>query len=77
MLYAVEFRRARESLATAMSEIREWLDRQRFEPSAFRCATDQESARFRLEFAAESEAAACADAFSGQLSSIGDRSTRA
>src|ERR1051325_7421183 len=49
----------------AMSGIREWLDGQRFEPSVFRCTTDDENATFRLEFKIESEAVAYAEAFGG------------
>jgi hypothetical protein len=39
MLYVVEIRRERGELAKMMSGIREWLDRQHFEPDAFRCGT--------------------------------------
>jgi hypothetical protein len=35
MLYVVEIRRERQELSTIMARIREWLDRQRFEPDAF------------------------------------------
>ena len=71
MVYVVEIKREREDLAKAMSGIREWLDRQRFEPNAFQCTTDNETATFRLEFKAESEAVACAAAFGGEVSSAG------
>jgi len=64
-------KRDREHLARAMSGIREWLDGQRFEPSVFRCITDDETATFRLEFKIESEAVACAEAFGGEVSSAG------
>jgi hypothetical protein len=74
MLYVVEMRRQREQLARVMSEVREWLDRQRFEPDAFRCATDEEGITCRLEFKNESEALACVEAFGGRLASIGDKS---
>ena len=40
MLYIVEIRRERETLAQVMSAVREWLDAQRFEPDAFRCKMD-------------------------------------
>ena len=73
MLYVVEIRRERERLAKAMSGIREWLDTRRFEPDAFRCNTNEESITFRLEFKSETEAAACADAFGGQVNSSGDK----
>ena len=69
MLYVVEIRRRREDLSKAMSEIREWLDAQRYEPDVFRCVTDEDSATFRLEFKFEPEALACANAFGGQVTS--------
>ena len=67
MLYAVEIRCEREGLSTIMARIREWLDTRRFEPDAFRCATEKEAVTCRLEFKVESEAKACADAFGGEL----------
>lgn len=73
MLYVVEIRRERDSMARGMSGIREWLDAQRFEPDTFRCNTDEENVTFRLEFRNESEAAACASAFGGRVSSVGDK----
>jgi hypothetical protein len=54
-----------------MSGVREWLDRQRFEPNTFRCTTDEETATLYLEFKAESEAVACAEMFGGEVSSAG------
>ena len=73
MLYVVEIRRERDRLSKTMSAIREWLDGQRFEPDAFRCTTDEQSVTCRLEFKIESEASACAEAFGGQVTSIGDK----
>jgi hypothetical protein len=73
MFYLVKIRREREPLAKAMSDIREWLDDRRFEPDTFRCNTDEEGVAFRLEFKNEGEAIACANAFGGQVSSIGDK----
>ena len=73
MLYVVEIRRERDDLAKVMSDIREWLDRQRFEPDAFRCVTGEESVTFRLEFGNENEAVACAEAFGGSVKPVGDR----
>jgi hypothetical protein len=61
MLYVVEIRRDREQLAAVMSQVREWLDGQRFEPNAFRCTTDEESVTCRLEFKIESEITAMGD----------------
>ena len=73
MLYVVEIRRGREELSTLMARTREWLDSQRFEPDAFRCTTDQEGIRCRLEFKVESEAIAFAEAFGGDVKPIGDK----
>jgi hypothetical protein len=75
MLYVVEIRRERHRLSETMSAIREWLDDHRFEPDAFRCNTDEQSVTCRLEFKIASEASACAEAFGGQVSSIGDKAT--
>ena len=74
MLYAVEIRCEREGLSTIMARIREWLDRQRFEPDAFRCSTDEEIITCHVEFKIESEAIACAEAFGGEVRSMGDKS---
>ena len=76
MLYAVEIRSEREGLSTIMSRIREWLDSQRFEPDVFRCTTDEETVTCRLEFKIEREALACAEAFGGDVRSIGDKSVQ-
>ena len=72
MLYVVEIRREREHLAAIMSDIRQWLDGQGFEPDAFRCTTDEENVTCRLEFKDDSEAEACAKAFRGRIASIRD-----
>jgi hypothetical protein len=74
MLYVVEIRRERQELSTIMAGIREWLDRQRFEPDAFRCSTDEETVTCRVEFKIESEAIACAEAVGGEVRSMGDKS---
>jgi len=73
MLYVVEIRREGGELAKMMSGIREWLDRQHFEPDAFRCVTAEESVTFRLEFGSEGEAMACAETFGGRVMPLGDR----
>ena len=73
MLYVVEIRRDRAKFVELMSSVREWLDGRRFEPDAFRCATDEQNVTCRLEFKIESEASACAEAFGGQVSSIGNK----
>ena len=74
MLYVVELRCEREELSTIMTRIREWLDAHRFEPDAFRCTTDERDVTCRLEFKVESEAVACAEAFSGEVAAIGPKS---
>ena len=71
MLYAVEIRCEREGLSTIMARIREWLDTRRFEPDAFRCATEKEAVTCRLEFKVENEAVACAKVFGGEVTAIG------
>ena len=73
MLFVVEIRRDRAKFVELMSSVREWLDGRRFEPDAFRCATDQQNVTCRLEFKIESVASACAEAFGGQVSSIGNK----
>jgi hypothetical protein len=75
MLYVVEIQRERDRLSETMSAIREWLDGHRFEPDAFRCTTDDQSVTCRLEFNIESEASAFAEAFGGQVTSMGDKAT--
>jgi hypothetical protein len=74
MLYVVELRWGREELSAIMARIRKWLDKQRFEPDAFRCTTDERSMTCRLEFKVESEAVACAQAFGGEVNAIGSKS---
>jgi hypothetical protein len=69
MRYIVEIRRERETLTQVMSDLREWLDSQRFEPNAFRCKVDEDVLTCSVGFKVESEAWACAEAFGGQLSS--------
>jgi hypothetical protein len=74
MLYVVELRRERDELSAIMARIREWLDKQRLEPDAFRCTTDERSVTCRLEFKVESEAVACAAAFGGEIAAVGSNS---
>jgi hypothetical protein len=73
MLYVIEIRRERDELSTLMARVREWLDAQRFEPDAFRCFTDEAGVTCRMEFKTESEAVACAQAFGGDVRSLGDK----
>jgi hypothetical protein len=67
MPYIVEIRRKQADLGKTMSDIREWLDTQHFEPDAFRYAAADNGVTFRLEFRNQSEAAACAEAFGGRF----------
>jgi len=75
-MYVVEIQREREQLSAMMSAIREWLDKQRFEPDVFRCTTDEEGVTCRLEFKFENEATACAAAFGGEVRPLGDNPAR-
>ena len=75
MLYVVEIRRGYDELSTIMGRVREWLDGHRYEPDAFRCSTDEMTVTCRLEFKLESEAIACARAFDGEVTSMGNKIT--
>lgn len=70
MLYVVEIRRGHDELSTIMARIREWLDAHH-QPDGFRCSTDDAIVTCRLEFSDESQAIACARAFSGDMRSLG------
>ena len=69
-MYSVEIGCNAEDLATVMSEMREWLDAQRFEPDIFRHNVARESITIHVQFKLESKAIAFAQAFSGQLGPI-------
>ena len=75
MLYVVEIRRERP-LAKVLSDLREWLDAERFEPVTFRCTTENDCIICRLEFQFESEASACAAVFNGTVTQLGERQAR-
>jgi len=66
-MYSVEVRCDAKNLANMMTQMREWLDARRFEPDSFRDTVDGEGVRFLVQFRVASEAAAFAQAFSGQL----------
>ena len=72
MLYVVEIRLERP-LAKVLSDLREWLDAERFEPVTFRCTTENDCIICRLKFQFEREAAACAAVFNGTVTSLGQR----
>ena len=73
MLHVIEIRRGREELSILMARVGEWLDKERFERDAYRCTTDKTSLTCRMEFELESEAAACAEAFGGEVRPIEDK----
>jgi hypothetical protein len=62
-MHVIEVRRDGENVAGAMGRMRAWLDDHQIAPRLFRLDDDV----FRLEFEAESQAAAFADAFTGHL----------
>jgi hypothetical protein len=68
MLYRVEVRSNGTEVGAAMSNMRTWLDHQRFEPDSFRqIETQRARFSFRLEFKIEREAVAFAAAFGGRV----------
>jgi hypothetical protein len=69
MLYTVRIRLSGVGLAARMSEMREWLDRHRYEPDLFqyRNRMDADGALLRVDFKVESEAFAFAEAFNGSV----------
>ena len=67
MLYLVEVRVGASDLVTRMSEMRQWLDRERYEPDLFYYRTEGDGALVRVEFKYEREALAFADAFDGRI----------
>jgi hypothetical protein len=75
-MYSVEVGCDAEDLAAVMSEMREWLDAQRFEPDTFRHIVGGESITIHVQFNLESKAVAFAQAFSGQLVKLSRRQPR-
>lgn len=67
MLYIVEVRRIGGDLIAAMTEMRTWLDHQHIEPDAFRHSSGGAGITFRVDFKAETAAAAFARAFDGRI----------
>ena len=67
MLWSVEVRCDAEDLVNVMEKMREWLDARRIEPDIFRHTVEESSVTIHLQFKVESEAAAFAQAFSGEL----------
>ena len=67
MLYTVEVRVIGGDLLAPMSEMRTWLDHNRFEPDAFRYSAGTPATTFRVDFKREPEAVAFAKAFGGRI----------
>lgn len=65
---AIRRRETDEKVVTAkMSEMREWLDHRRFEPSTFRYSFESPGLVFQVDFKMEAEAMAFAHAFDGKV----------
>ena len=67
MLYTVQVRLGEASFVARMSEMREWLDRHRYEPDLFQHRTEPDGAVLRVDFKVESEAFQFAVAFGGSI----------
>lgn len=67
MLYTVEVRLIGGDLLATMSEMRTWLDHNRYEPDAFRSSRGTPITTCRLDFKAADAAAAFAKAFGGRV----------
>jgi hypothetical protein len=64
----VQIRLASGEMAVRMSDMRQWLDLNRFEPDAFEYRRmDANGAVYRVDFEVPSEAAAFAEAFAGTV----------
>ena len=67
-MFPVEVRLVDEDLLVeTMETMRTWLDHQHFEPSVFRYKLGAHVVVVRVDFTAETEAAAFAKAFSGKI----------
>jgi hypothetical protein len=67
MLFTVQVRLGEASFVVRMSEMREWLDRHRYEPDLFQHSTEPDGAVLRVDFKVESEAFQFAVAFGGSI----------
>jgi hypothetical protein len=65
-MYAVEIHLPRGELSRQMSEMRIWLDRNRFESSTFSCRDADYEVLVSVEFRAGPQAAAFAERFAGR-----------
>jgi len=67
MLYTVHVRLREDSLVARMSEMRQWLDSQRYEPDLFQYRIKHDGPLLRVDFKFENEAFAFAEAFGGSV----------
>jgi hypothetical protein len=67
MVYTVEVRLINADMLSFMSDMRTWLDHNRFEPDAFRCSRGTPLTTYRLDFKSEDQAMAFAQVFGGRL----------
>jgi len=67
MLYTVQIRVDGDNVTAEMSEIQEWLNRNKVDVKIFRSRMTAEDVRLRIEFNALSEASAFAEAFTGSI----------
>jgi hypothetical protein len=65
-MYAVEIHLPRGELSRQMSEMRIWLDQNRFESSTFSCRDADYDVLVSVEFRAARQAAAFAERFAGR-----------
>jgi hypothetical protein len=67
VLYTVQLRLdARQSIASKMAEMREWLDRQQLVPDNFQYRMEPDAVLVRADFKSSDDAAAFTEAF-GEL----------
>jgi hypothetical protein len=67
MLYIVEVSVSAERLAIELSQMRTWLDHMHHQPVGFRHSAVAKTAICRIDFTAEHDAKAFAQAFGGRL----------
>lgn len=67
MLYSVEVRVIGSQIGASMTQMRTWLDHNRSEPDGFRQSSGGAGITFRVDFKAEREALAFAEAFDGRV----------
>ena len=68
MLYTAEVRLVGDDLSTLLCDMRTWLDHHRCEPDGFRHRSDHGGVKLLVDFKAETEAHAFAQAFGGRVS---------